>query len=224
MTCPGLPTLVSGAKTREADVELVKQVLEGLLSAGKRVLVAAHSYGGLVASEAFGERHTLASRQKRGLGGGIVRILYFACFILPSGSAIPDIMPFNADSKLDIAVDKDHDTCRVKNAQVAFYNDVAEQSRVDALVSQLVDHSLKVSWTPASAGIDGQGLAWLHVPCTYIYCELDNTITLPCQEKMVEDVRRLGGKIDREISLRCGHVPFLAALDLCIDVFEESSD
>lgn len=205
-------------------MELVKQVLEDLLIAGKQILIAAHSYGGLVASEAFGERHTLAFRTERGLSGGIVRILYFACFILPSSSAIPDIMPYNADSKLEFVLDEEHDTCRVRNPQVAFYNDVTEQSRVESLMSRLVNHSLQVSWTPADAGLSGEGLAWLHVPCTYIYCELDNTIALSCQKKMVEDIRRLGGNIDRDVSLRCGHVPFLAALEQCMEVFEESCD
>lgn len=222
MICPGLPTLVSGFKTREADVNLVKQVLEDLLIAGKRVLVAAHSYGGLVASEAFGQHHTIDHRKSRGLSGGLLRIIYFACFILPSGEAIPDIMPFNTNSKLEIALDDDNDTCRVKNAELAFYNDVDMQNQVDGMVSHLVDHSLTVSWTPASAGLGGEGLAWLHVPATYIYCELDNTITLICQKKMVEDIKRLGGRIDREVSLSCGHVPFLAGSHWCIEIFEES--
>ncbi|KAF7957967.1 hypothetical protein EAE96_003534 [Botrytis aclada] len=47
------------------------------------VLVAMHSYGGLVGSEAIPEELTYTYRKARGLSGGVIHLYYFTAFILP---------------------------------------------------------------------------------------------------------------------------------------------
>lgn len=200
----------------------MRDVVETIVGTGGQLLVVVHSYGGLVASEAIGAQHTLAQRQANGLEGGVIRLVYFTSFVLPPSVAIPDMMKFNPEATLDIAVDEDGDTCRVKNPKEAFYDDVKPKKKVDDLVSLLVDHSLEVSWAPASQGVDGKGLAWMHVPCTYVYCDEDKTITLKCQRKMVKEAKALGGKFDREVKLHSAHSPFLSQTEECLKIIEES--
>ncbi|PQE29941.1 hypothetical protein CJF32_00000617 [Rutstroemia sp. NJR-2017a WRK4] len=52
------------------------------------VLVAMHSYGGLVGSEAIPEELTYAHRKARGLSGGVIHLYYFSAFILPVGQSV----------------------------------------------------------------------------------------------------------------------------------------
>ncbi len=55
---------------------------------GKTVLVAMHSYGGLVGSEAIPEDLSYAKRQSLGLPGGVVHLFYYCAFILDKGQSV----------------------------------------------------------------------------------------------------------------------------------------
>ena len=55
---------------------------------GKDVLVVAHSYGGLVGSEAITKDLTRLHRRGRGLEGGVFRFFLFAAFVLDVGQSV----------------------------------------------------------------------------------------------------------------------------------------
>ncbi|KAL8754281.1 MAG: hypothetical protein Q9199_004455 [Rusavskia elegans] len=55
---------------------------------GKTVLVAMHSYGGLVGSEAIPEDLSFTKRQSLGLPGGVVHLFYFCAFLLDKGQSV----------------------------------------------------------------------------------------------------------------------------------------
>ncbi|KAI4251248.1 MAG: hypothetical protein LQ352_004973, partial [Teloschistes flavicans] len=65
-------------------MELVRQVEYE----HKTVVVAMHSYGGLVGSEAIPEDLSYTKRQSLGLPGGIIHLFYFCAFILDQGQSV----------------------------------------------------------------------------------------------------------------------------------------
>lgn len=54
----------------------------------KTVVVAMHSYGGLVGSEAIPEELSYTKRQSLGLQGGVIHLFYFTAFLLNEGQSV----------------------------------------------------------------------------------------------------------------------------------------
>lgn len=67
-------------------LELIRQVEYE----GKTVVVAMHSYGGLVGSEAIPEDLSYTKRRSSGLQGGVVHLFYLCAFILDKGQSVLD--------------------------------------------------------------------------------------------------------------------------------------
>ena len=68
----------------DPDVELIHKTVLGLLDQGKDVVLAVHSYGGLVGSEAMkglGKKQ----RESEGKKGGVVHLVYICAFFLELG-------------------------------------------------------------------------------------------------------------------------------------------
>lgn len=54
----------------------------------KTVIVAMHSYGGLVGSEAIPEDLSHTKRQSIGLSGGVIQLFFFTAFLLNEGQSV----------------------------------------------------------------------------------------------------------------------------------------
>ena len=68
----------------DPDVELIHKIVLGVLDQGKDVVLAVHSYGGLVGSEAMkglGKKQ----RESEGKKGGVVHLVYICAFFLELG-------------------------------------------------------------------------------------------------------------------------------------------
>ena len=92
--CPTLPTYNS-LKLRNQlaeDAACVATAARALLDRGKDVIVAMHSYGGLVGSEAITEDMTKARRAEAGLEGGVVHLLYLCAYVVPLGKTAAETM------------------------------------------------------------------------------------------------------------------------------------
>jgi pimeloyl-ACP methyl ester carboxylesterase len=87
VVAPALPT--TGFKSMVArksvpdDVEAIQQALAAPLEAGRDVVVVAHSYGGIPATDAVMGR-TVHERRGQGLHGGVKCIIYMAAFAPPA--------------------------------------------------------------------------------------------------------------------------------------------
>lgn len=69
------------------DAAKVRSELTKLIDSGKEVLVVAHSYGGIVASNAV-KGLGIAERTANGLKGGIIMLVYLAAFIIPANTSL----------------------------------------------------------------------------------------------------------------------------------------
>jgi pimeloyl-ACP methyl ester carboxylesterase len=69
----------------DADVKAIRDCLSGLVEKeGKEVILVTHSYSGMPGTEApvgLGKKE----REKKGLRGGVVRLVYIMAFAMPEG-------------------------------------------------------------------------------------------------------------------------------------------
>lgn len=72
--------------TLEDDAVFIRGVIEKIADQGKDIVVIAHSYGGVVATEAA-KGVVKADRQANGKRGGIVKIAYLSAIVLPVGGS-----------------------------------------------------------------------------------------------------------------------------------------
>ncbi|KAI6084701.1 hypothetical protein F4821DRAFT_261600 [Hypoxylon rubiginosum] len=64
------------------DAAVIRSALLGLIEAGKEVVVVAHSYGGVVASNSVQDL-SISQRTADGKAGGITLLLYLCAFVVP---------------------------------------------------------------------------------------------------------------------------------------------
>ena len=72
------------------DAAVFQDKIQTLADAGKDVVMVAHSYGGLVATDAA-RNLGKAERMEKGLKGGIIRIVYLTCLVGAVGEGSSDI-------------------------------------------------------------------------------------------------------------------------------------
>ena len=89
----GYKTDVPG--TMQDDAAFIASETAKLADEGKYVVLIAHSYGGIPATEST-KGLSKAERQQQGKAGGLVRLAYISCIILPVGESDASvIMPDN---------------------------------------------------------------------------------------------------------------------------------
>lgn len=89
--CPQQPS--DGATpptvTLYEDAQTIRSTLADLIEPqGKNVIVAMHSYGGVVGTEAVDETLGAKQRQIRGLSGGVTHLVYLCSFLLSEGNSL----------------------------------------------------------------------------------------------------------------------------------------
>ena len=89
----GYKTNVPG--TMQDDAAFIASEIAKHADKGKDVVLIAHSYGGVPATEST-KGLSKADRQQQGKSGGLVRLAYITCIILPVGESDASvIMPDN---------------------------------------------------------------------------------------------------------------------------------
>ncbi|KAH8662325.1 hypothetical protein BX600DRAFT_437723 [Xylariales sp. PMI_506] len=175
--CPKLATMGADSQGLDwrADVELLRRVAEPLFegegggSAGREVVLLAHSYGGIPACAAT-EGFTVRERSAAGKKGGFRSIIYMAAFALPQrgmdllqafgGTWAPWMNAAEPYTKNQVMIANE-------KAKFAFYNDLPA-AEAQARWNQLVPHSQDAMETPVDFVA-----ADLTIPKGYIVCELD---------------------------------------------------
>jgi len=89
----GYKTNVPG--TMQDDAAFIASEISKHADEGKDVVIVAHSYGGLPATEST-KGLSKIDRERQGISGGLVRLAYISCLILPVGESDASvIMPDN---------------------------------------------------------------------------------------------------------------------------------
>jgi alpha-beta hydrolase superfamily lysophospholipase len=77
----GNPEEIKG-KTHLDDVEAIRKALQPSLDEGKRIVLICHSYGGIPGSAAV-DGYQIHEREKKGLSGGILHVIFVTAFAFP---------------------------------------------------------------------------------------------------------------------------------------------
>lgn len=96
-----------------------------------------------------------------------------------------------------------------------FYNDLPPEE-VEKLIPKLVNYS---AGAPASS--DGIYAGWLDVPVWYLFCTLDEVITLKGQEIIVQICRDDGADITTRV-LEAGHSPAISKTNEVVQFIEDA--
>lgn len=195
-------------------------MLEPLIDEGKEVVLIGHSSGGISMS-AVAEGRDLASRTKAGKQGGIVRLIFLAAFVLPSGQSLLGMLggqplpwmivevSIVSPSSSFVPQMTDEFVTHQKGDRVSGNPDMLPQVGFNDLPPAEQEKWAK-EMTHTSAALFATPAAyepWAHgVPCSYIFTELDGGIPFPAQQGMAQ----LLGPGAKSATLKSGHCPFLS--------------
>ena len=76
--------------TLQEDAAYFRGIIETLASQGKDVVIIAHSFGGMVATESV-QGVTKQEREAKGLKGGVVKVIYLASVLPDIGKSCVDV-------------------------------------------------------------------------------------------------------------------------------------
>lgn len=182
----------------EADVETTRRVIAA--QEGPTVVVA-HSYGGIVASQAaFGEAHVSA-------------IVYLAAFVPDEGEATGGLLQMAAGTELQGAI-------RPDAAGFAYIDRAQFKAIFCADLSDEEANILAVTQKPVNGstfGTPSGPVAWKTVPTFYAISDEDKCINPALELLMAE---RCGAEI---VHLAASHVAFLSQPEAVIALIERAA-
>ena len=176
------------------DVAAVRAALDG---GSEPAIAVAHSYGGMVVSEAAAGHP------------GVAALAYISSFLPEPGQSLADLgtsrnpVPTrqHADGAVSV-IDED--------LVPRFLHDVADPELVSGARARLTPQSAAVFGTPVHAA------AWRDLPACYLVCA-DDRSTAPALQ------REHAARASRVIELPAGHHPFLSRPDLVAAAIEQLS-
>lgn len=188
-------------KNFDPDVSAIKSHVKKAVDAGQKVVMVAHSYGGIPTSEAV---HGLdyKTRQTNGQQGGVIHLFYCCSFIIEPNQTLHEA--FGSKERPWYNIAEDRMTVTPIKPEEIFYNDLPEDE------ARRVSATLKPqSWQVFESKLNHA--SWQTIPSTYLYCLQDNAIPMPVQELMVNEFAK-GYEIRTE-TIDASHSPFLSKPD-----------
>ncbi|KAJ5745076.1 hypothetical protein N7520_010258 [Penicillium odoratum] len=175
------------------DVIFVQNEIKKLSDEGKKIVVVAHSYGGMVGADAV-KGMGYAERKKDSSNGGVLILVYLAAFVAKSGTSLLDML----GGKWLPWMQLDGNYCKASMASEICYHDLSEKDQEN--------WNLRLVHTSRAAFEDRVSHEpWHNLPCMYVFCEEDRAIPISVQESMA-------GLLGDYSQYRCNssHSPFLS--------------
>jgi pimeloyl-ACP methyl ester carboxylesterase len=203
------------------DAAFIAGEIEKLADEGKDVVLVAHSYGGVPATESL-KGLSKEERAKDGKKGGVVRLAYLTCLVpavgVNSASVLADV-PAEARLELKIDVRACFCHCSICAAQLTIsqengwmYHDPIERSaeicfsdiskeRGEAWMRKFSRHS--------SVSFMGEltYAGYKDVPVSYMLCEEDLCIPPKNQREGIDIIEKVSGRKVDVTSIHAGHIP-----------------
>ncbi|KAF4972519.1 hypothetical protein FSARC_943 [Fusarium sarcochroum] len=159
-------------KTYLDDVDVIRDIIETPLAAGKEIILVCHSYAGIPASAAA-EGYQVHERKQKGLAGGIKHVVYLAAVALPAKglsllAAIGGSYPPWMEKQGDVITINE-------NGKDALFNDYDSETASRLLAGCVYQGTLSLETPSAFAAVD------VGVPKTYVVCELDRAVPVEAQ-------------------------------------------
>ncbi|RAL07834.1 alpha/beta hydrolase [Aspergillus homomorphus CBS 101889] len=210
--CPAHPSIGAEppSKTLADDVASLREVLKTLADTENEIVVVAHSYGGVVASNAV-EGLSKAERAQRGQTGGVIQVIYLAAFALDQGQSLLEMLGENYLPWMQV----DHrqgDYVTVDAASNVGWHDLPPDEQYQwELFTHHTSRAVfagKVVYEPWTS----------RIPCSYIVCEQDQALPPPFQEAFAAKI----AEPENRFRLPASHSPFLSMPARVVDVLMQA--
>ncbi|KAJ8125147.1 dyp-type peroxidase [Lasiodiplodia mahajangana] len=202
------------------DAAHIAKEVETLADEGREIILVAHSYGGMPATEST-KGLSIKERQAAGKKGGIIRIAYKTVLLTPVGEPASSL--FTGDTPIeppDVRVQiSPHSQCengwlhpRGEPAVPVTFSDLPpDEGR---------EWNKKFAWHSARSFMDPlQYAGYQHIPVSYLLCEKDLVVPPDVQWKGIKMIEEAtGGKVD-VTKFQTGHCPSASVPEQVIDWF-----
>ncbi|KAI1423341.1 Alpha/beta hydrolase fold-1 [Xylaria sp. FL1777] len=194
------------------DAALIAKEIEALADQGREIILIAHSYGGMPATEST-KGLSVEERKKQGKKGGLVRLAYNTVLLTTPGHSASEVRPPPAaDEPTGIEIDE-KGYMRQSDPEVSVAYSFSDVSRETALYyhTQFAHHSAISFTNPLTHA------GYKDVPVSYLLCSEDKVITPDIQRKEIDMIEAETGKKVDVTSIKAGHCPTIGHLDLVVD-------
>ncbi|KAF2858977.1 hypothetical protein K470DRAFT_112168 [Piedraia hortae CBS 480.64] len=172
---PHLPSTEGGDPER--DVPVVKRTIESCLTSGRDVLVLAHGYGGSLIGDAVTGVNVTAGKSNNAKLMGIV---FVAGVIASPGESYLDAF----EGGMPSWIQKDGTMCTINDPGAVFFNTLKDAE----IHEDLVKHTQPQALSALERRVTSTN--WDRVPCAYIICRQDHSMSVEEQQRMVKKLQR----------------------------------
>jgi len=185
----------------EDDTKAVRGAVSSELDAGNDVVVASHSYGGLVSNSSL-EGLDKKSRTSAGASTSVTAIVFICAIPLPAGKSMNQNVAGFKQRIHDQPKNVDFANVGEPGPAHYFYNDLApeEQRKYSAM---LRSQSLK------AYGGETSHAAYTVIPSWYLYCTKDQAVPMEVQQNLVRIAIEAGAQMKTGM-VDASHSPFLS--------------
>ncbi|ETS76281.1 hypothetical protein PFICI_11668 [Pestalotiopsis fici W106-1] len=209
-SCPRQPTVgASPPIGLLEDAQCIRDEVQRLVNEDKDVIVIAHSYGGVVTTQAVEVVFSKKKRLENGQRSGVLSLVYMCAFMLSMDTSLAGTFEGKLPPWITIHKPVDGGT--------VFYHDVDPDERKQA-VQQLLQVPAVTQITPITH------LAYLHHPVRYLYCTDDQALPYAAQQMMVQNVCKQYGISFAEHHLNASHSPFLSMPERVLEVVQQIAE
>ncbi|KAJ5610995.1 alpha/beta-hydrolase [Penicillium lagena] len=195
----------------DQDAQAVRRVILEYLDAGRDVIAVAHSFGGIAMSEAvkgLGKQ----DREKQGLKGAVVRLIYMTAMALPKGQThVGQIKPTTPEEE-EIERQRQEMQAKYEIIGLVFYTGCDPKD-----VQEAVD--MLGSFPTGPLSVPATYSAFKEIPSTYIVCNNDLALPVSVQKRMIAQ----GEGAFHVEECNEGHSPFMSNPGFIVDCIRRAA-
>ncbi|KAI9655558.1 MAG: hypothetical protein M1821_005351 [Bathelium mastoideum] len=212
---PSVGDHVPKMEDNREDIAAVRATVSSLVEAERDVLLLMHSYGGIPGTGAL-EGLSKSQRQKFGMKGGVIRLVYATSFALRKGETVHGAGEYENIEAYGTYFEDTDTMCM--NKEPAMYTCFHDLDKGEHWFSLTKKQSVAALWSKQEYE------AWKDIPSTYVYCTHDRVIPLEEQARMVKNVREVHPEaFDVEEYLETGHNPVLSKINELVIILKKAA-
>ncbi|KAE8315396.1 Alpha/beta hydrolase fold-1 [Aspergillus transmontanensis] len=192
------------------DAAAIASEVAALVDQGKEVILVAHSYGGVPASESI---KGLAKTEGSGKVGGIVNLAYLTAVVPELGTSSADVLAdIPAENRVELRLEDDGYLVMANptaSASLCFSDLPVEEG--EAWMKRFARHSAASFTNPLTYA------GYKDVPVSYLLCADDKVIPAREQQKGIDMIERETGREVDVTVIQTGHFPIPSAPEKVAD-------
>ncbi|KAF1960812.1 alpha/beta-hydrolase [Byssothecium circinans] len=206
LTLPTVGKRPGELPTMYTDAAFINAAARALADEGKEIILMAHSYGGVPASEAL-KGITKKEREREGKRGGVVRVAYMTALVPEVGGNATRVLDVEGGIETPdyLGVDEDgwlYHADPERIASIVFSALPADQAREAGKF--FVQHS-----GPSFAN-ELTHAGYKDVPASYLFCEEDLCVVPAVQQRGIDNIEKASGRKVDVTRIATDHVPHLS--------------